>query len=154
MVSKSFLICAMALMSLGISASAKKEVEANLTMYASTSSNYIYKGQLSVTVNGSKTNQDNQQVSAQIDNGKAVLELGTISISGFNVSNVSISDVAVNPDGTIVPGTYNVKATGLPFVFLKAEFSGENYIKDGNCLLHLNIRNVPLKTIVVDYQGK
>lgn len=32
MVSKSFLICAMALMSLGISASAKKEVEANLTM--------------------------------------------------------------------------------------------------------------------------
>lgn len=101
MVSKSFLICAMALMSLGISASAKKEVEANLTMYASTSSNYIYKGQLSVTVNGSKTNQDNQQVSAQIDNGKAVLELGTISISGFNVSNVSISDVAVNPDGTL-----------------------------------------------------
>ena len=105
-----------------------------------------YSGNLDVTVNGSTTTTNSQNVTATVDNG-----IVTLVISDFRYGWIPCGDVTVTAacaDGEIKnPATISI--AGIPVS--NASISGN--ISDGNCTIHLTLTS-NRDSVTIDYRGQ
>lgn len=105
-----------------------------------------YSGNLDVTVNGSTTTTESQNVTATVNSGTV-----TLVISNFWYGWIPCGDVTVTAtciDGEI-GNPVTVSIAGIPVS--NASISGS--ISDGSCTIHLTLTSGS-DSVVIDYQGQ
>ena len=105
-----------------------------------------YSGNLDVTVNGSTTTTNSQNVTATVDNGTVTLVISDFRYGWIPCGDVTVTAACANGE---IKNPVTISIAGIPVS--KASISGN--ISDGNCTIHLTLTSNS-DSVTIDYQGQ
>lgn len=105
-----------------------------------------YSGNLDVTVNGSTTTTNSQNVTATVDNGTVTLVISDFWYGWIPCGDVTVTATCTNGE---IKNPVTISIAGIPVS--NASISGN--ISDNNCTIHLTLTSSS-DSVTIDYQGQ
>lgn len=105
-----------------------------------------YSGNLDVTVNGSTTTTNSQNVTATVDNGTVTLVISDFWYGWIPCGDVIVTATCTNGE---IKNPVTISIAGIPVS--NASISGN--ISDNNCTIHLTLTSNS-DSVTIDYQGQ